>query len=647
MTSRTRSAGGCWTCRLRRKKCDEGRPVCVGCSSLEIECIYSDEKPEWMDGGEKQKEQGERLKQEVKRLASYRRERRYMQGLDAGLESLNVSSSTGADDNIIITVPQTHPLQSTQPAPPSSLSGTTGTPGSSCYESYSHKTDTSLSLGSTPSSTEVHMSDAASSPEESHENVEGIPEDERDAHRTMFYLDYVFPFLFPFYRPSIQDYGRGWLLVLLQRNKALFYTAQTLAAYFYGRLLNNTSDGQPELCKSHNMESMQKQQELSLQWLRREIQDIMLKGVKDHLSQANGVMACIVQLVMSEVAVANSGNWMMHLDAATELYNEMWKHHGIAEGSDHVCFMLLLLQLGTQRLKWTPKNHPWASDQATFRFFTAQLLYFDTIASTTLEQKPRLQQWHQHLLTEPDEEMAKWISNAQKETVIPHINLLEFIGVENWMVMALGEIAALDAWKKEMKKSGSLSMMQLVTRASAIENTICDGIKGLQLHAEPEGKKACPRSSTGAPPHPLLRSSAQGMLAPQTMHTTAFNTRVWAQAALTYLRVVVSGWQPASQEIRESVTETLNMMLLLPAPDCMRTLVWPFTVTGSLAAPEQEQIFRDLASSMGPLRAFGPIKEGLGILEYVWAHRSEIEEHADQWDLAACFKCLGRPALLI
>jgi hypothetical protein len=34
----TRSRTGCWTCRTRRKKCDETRPVCRTCAGLDLVC---------------------------------------------------------------------------------------------------------------------------------------------------------------------------------------------------------------------------------------------------------------------------------------------------------------------------------------------------------------------------------------------------------------------------------------------------------------------------------------------------------------------------------------------------------------------------------------------------------------------------------
>jgi hypothetical protein len=34
----TRTRTGCWTCRARRKKCDEARPYCQACRSLGLAC---------------------------------------------------------------------------------------------------------------------------------------------------------------------------------------------------------------------------------------------------------------------------------------------------------------------------------------------------------------------------------------------------------------------------------------------------------------------------------------------------------------------------------------------------------------------------------------------------------------------------------
>ncbi|KAH7147177.1 fungal-specific transcription factor domain-containing protein [Dactylonectria estremocensis] len=46
--SGSRTKTGCWTCRLRRKKCDENIPTCSSCASRRLHCYGYGEKPGWM-----------------------------------------------------------------------------------------------------------------------------------------------------------------------------------------------------------------------------------------------------------------------------------------------------------------------------------------------------------------------------------------------------------------------------------------------------------------------------------------------------------------------------------------------------------------------------------------------------------------------
>lgn len=48
--SGSRTKTGCYSCRIRRKKCDEARPQCLACSSRGIDCLGYDVKPAWMTG---------------------------------------------------------------------------------------------------------------------------------------------------------------------------------------------------------------------------------------------------------------------------------------------------------------------------------------------------------------------------------------------------------------------------------------------------------------------------------------------------------------------------------------------------------------------------------------------------------------------
>lgn len=72
MNGTLRSKQGCWTCRLRRKKCDEKHPFCSTCESLTITCYGYGSKPDWMDNGEGEKAMANSIKQIVKKTSRHK-----------------------------------------------------------------------------------------------------------------------------------------------------------------------------------------------------------------------------------------------------------------------------------------------------------------------------------------------------------------------------------------------------------------------------------------------------------------------------------------------------------------------------------------------------------------------------------------------
>jgi hypothetical protein len=72
MNNKLRSNQGCWTCRLRRKKCDEKHPLCSTCESLKITCYGYSEKPDWMDNGEREKAMANSIKEIVKKTSRHK-----------------------------------------------------------------------------------------------------------------------------------------------------------------------------------------------------------------------------------------------------------------------------------------------------------------------------------------------------------------------------------------------------------------------------------------------------------------------------------------------------------------------------------------------------------------------------------------------
>ncbi|CAG8264143.1 unnamed protein product [Penicillium olsonii] len=66
-----RSRSGCYTCRLRRKKCDEGHPACKACANLNIACEYK--RPDWWTNAEHRRQHKEKIKNRIKQTKSLER----------------------------------------------------------------------------------------------------------------------------------------------------------------------------------------------------------------------------------------------------------------------------------------------------------------------------------------------------------------------------------------------------------------------------------------------------------------------------------------------------------------------------------------------------------------------------------------------
>ncbi|KAL2061459.1 hypothetical protein VTL71DRAFT_6836 [Oculimacula yallundae] len=112
MAKRLRSSTGCWTCRLRRKKCDETRPVCDRCSRLQLTCEGYIDRPYWMDGGVLEKIRAEQTKQEVRNRKGITSSKDLTYSQDApanGELAIPSSARKDSDASVRDSTGQTHP----------------------------------------------------------------------------------------------------------------------------------------------------------------------------------------------------------------------------------------------------------------------------------------------------------------------------------------------------------------------------------------------------------------------------------------------------------------------------------------------------------------------------------------------------------
>lgn len=246
-----RGKQGCWTCRLRRKKCDERRPQCSTCESLSITCYGFGPKPDWMDNGEKEKAVVNELKEIVKH--TWRR------------KAPSPSSRSRQDVAKI--------------APKSSIN---------MKKNSSTASESTPRLDFTPPSDHGSSSSALHDPRVP-ETLFSIPPDE--SLLLMHFLDKVFPLQYPMYDPNTMDGGRGWLLSSLLQSKSFYHAA--LASSTYHR-------------RTTNSEKMSRQQQVTALVQQEKYLEISIRLVNESAQQLCptsrlGIIASVVQLIFLEV----------------------------------------------------------------------------------------------------------------------------------------------------------------------------------------------------------------------------------------------------------------------------------------------------------------------------------------------------------
>lgn len=540
-----------------------------------------------MDNASGQKEKAEEIKREVKNAAARRRGTLLMDDLEPTTAGLGGDVELVAEPNSGSLCAHTQP--DIEPA------------SSNALQNFWNRPDWSP----TTKSSDMEPKDS-----------------ELDRRFMMFYFDNFFPFLFPFYKPSLLEGGRSWIMELIVGHQAMWYTTLCLSTYFVSIALDGSISG-PNICKTLAWEKLLSQMETTFTTLQQDLKNLASEDRPNMIVNTSRIMGSLVQLQRFEISVGNFENCQKHLDAAITLFEEVFRAaDSVTNNIELHSFYNALSQMG--REIWhvrSQERRAWSSDQAAFRFYSALLILDDVIASTSMEEPPKLLEYHVQLLT-----------NNHCPDGRPPLSLEEFIGCENWVMLQIGQISALDAWKKSMIKAGQLDMMELVARASMIKQILLGNLARLDAVAN------APRIN------PLGLFTNNDQLPPMPGGTPAFVTRVWAHAALLYLSTTVSGWQPASANVRESVLRVLTLLEQMPAPELLRTMIWPFCVVGCLAAEAEECRLRAMADALVPHRLFGPARKALEIMENVWRRRPEL---GIDTDFAACASGLGCTTLLV
>jgi hypothetical protein len=231
------SRSGCWTCRIRHKKCDEARPECNECKLRSLTCHGYHQKPHFIDDPDLLHLEISRIKKTVKEV--YHRKRQ-----------LRLRKTAIFDDQC------------------------------------GFKPEGSRADALSPEAAGTETLDVF-------RNAESVY---REAELTMYYLDRIFPILFPYCQWDPADGGRGWLFWLLSQDVPLRQAALSLAALHQRANSSDMESDETELLEYHTN---------ALSGLRRILEYTSEEHLINDIVQLTHLMACGCSLISFEVSYTN------------------------------------------------------------------------------------------------------------------------------------------------------------------------------------------------------------------------------------------------------------------------------------------------------------------------------------------------------
>ncbi|KAM7185077.1 Fungal specific transcription factor domain containing protein [Naviculisporaceae sp. PSN 640] len=451
----------------------------------------------------------------------------------------------------------------------------------------------------------------------------------------MYYFDHVFYMHCPFYFPSHRQ-GRGWLLSILKRVNSAYHAALALSEHHHSISSSSSSSSTSGTSLSPVDGKLAAAErgggkrgghyDLAVQELQISLARSSAWSGNMGLTHNVEVLTTILHLLFYESSTGGKNNWQIHLGGANALLPSLVQAH----------------------MGWS------ASSSASTSAATAQALRKDSLQLTKeLQQQEQQHQQpdskppnrdtsisfllgffiHMHILTCASTRSSQYLNPDHKLLLeTGEINLEDLVGCSNWAMILIYEISALDKWKKEEEAAHRLSLIELTKRGREIEDRLLSRIASLEKSLCSQLKAA----DINAPFTDLHHQQGAGVPHARHLDNNHNNnnnnnnmslikmqiTRIFALSAITYLHVVISGAYPDIPDIKRSVSKTLAALqeLRRSDPKLLRHVVWPYCISGCLAADDaQQKVFRELVADTRVTH--GTCFEALAVMEECWRAR--------------------------
>ncbi|KAG1853012.1 fungal-specific transcription factor domain-containing protein [Suillus tomentosus] len=550
-----RAKSGCYTCRIRRKKCDEqpnNDGSCQTCVRLRLQCLgFGAKRPEWLRASDKVVD----LREKIKNFLA-------AQGMIKG------HSGAGPRPNdqepSILSLSADYASPSTSPQTPTlSISSDERHPGIARNDYLRGDTDARLPV----------MQDI-DSPLDARENYPGVM---LPAYPSTTYTTSLDP---------------SWTQSILPRPHTSDFSAMYQAS-FPDEDDNNVviPSGyllpQPINTVQHNWFNLNMQQNASLQHYMHHvlrIQYLHADGSIDkliwnliHSSDSAREAACLLADLHRKSTQGAIG-FIPPTDHSVYTRIQSAPVIPVTEGDAlaSLCMVSYFLFSGGQgewqafldsacefSIKVLQRKHhapDWALSLCSdsMRFIIKTSMWFDVLASATLIRRPKFLDVLRSLY-----DPATAVDNGR-----PELSMMGVMGCENRIVLALAEIADLACWKDECRRAGRLSVPELVRRGQNIEAVL---------------------QTTSDPDH------LQGFES-EKLRRRRLTSDVFRASALVYLHSVISGDHPQCPEIMSNIAETVNCLRraedVSTARHVVRSVVFSICICGCLTdVPQYRDYF--------------------------------------------------------
>ncbi|KAF2149259.1 hypothetical protein K461DRAFT_281616 [Myriangium duriaei CBS 260.36] len=610
----SRSNTACWTCRLRRKKCDEEHPACRNCITLDVPCHGYGQKPSWKDGGEKEAEVTQRIKRMVKTNLQRRRREQFRRSRHSPDPSVQ-STATGSKSNSPLLSPFRDLGSNDLSLDHSFLLdiGNFEVPAIddeldiSAYFSSPTRTENTISAPFIPPQSKIpplapldisaspfhhlhRLSGSTSLPTPDFTPFAPLPTETQSSSRSHieslllgYYFDCVFDEYFPFYKSSSSSNNRSWLLSLICHNGPAYHATLALCATYQYSV--SREDAIPNYTKEVALKDAQLYHTTALKGLREQL-DSFVSGQKSAVTypeECARALLSILQLVFASILRSEHQAWKLHFEAASRLFaansispnDPLTTHPATTTDTTLPCSQLMPDFICDQSFDFGGLS---ALDERPLQFLLGNFIRLDALSCATFRTRATL--------------------TIPLTSILSAHDISPLTGCLNATISALLRISALDTWRSDEERAGRLSLPKLVQRASAIESDL-----NALLDSRADSVVGSPKTTPPATGLPAL-------IAP-----------VYISAALVYLHVVVSGPHPHLPEIKTSVKATLERLRALPVRARAERVAWPICVAGCMATGEEAGAFNGELVAPAEGRVGASTRVALQVVKECWRIR--------------------------